>query len=278
MNNMNRVGIFINPIRKESLEPAFKMKEWLENRKIICTVFDEYEIYYRWHENDDRFNNMDLAVILGGDGTFLNVARALALSNIPIMGVNLGHLGFLTELDFDNIFERFEMLFNGDFIMQKRYFLKVSIFDNQTRESFIAINDAVISGVSNVRMIKVDVSWGKKNINSYRGDGVIFSTATGSTGYSLSAGGPIVFPELRTIIVTPIAPHTLSSRSVILPRNVVLCAKVSESTGETQLIIDGALSKPLTNKSIIEILTPSIFVNVITFEDVDFFSILRQKL
>lgn len=274
------IGLFINPVKPDVGSKLNLLKNWLLMRKKEVFIYNKYTLYYEWPYKSSKFSNLDLAIVLGGDGTFLNVARALALTNIPILGINFGNLGFLTEVDFDSIFKRLNSLFNGNFRYQKRYFLKVTVYNKEKKErkSFIAMNDAVISRQSYARIIKIELHWNDSHISTYRGDGLIFATATGSTGYSLSAGGPILYPEMRGIVVTPIAPHSLSSRSMLLPRNAVLTARVIESNDEMLLTIDGVIGYRLTPEVVIEVLTPSNFINVITFKDINFFSILKQKL
>ncbi|MDD2715838.1 MAG: NAD(+)/NADH kinase [Candidatus Wallbacteria bacterium] len=273
-----KIGLFVNPARPSTADCSIKIRHWLELNRVSYEYFNDYPLFSDWPDKGCRYSHLDLAIVLGGDGTFLNVARAMALSDVPLFGINVGRLGFLTEIDFRDVEERLSDVLAKRFQLQKRYFLKVTVYERETRKSFIAINDAVISRARHARLIKIEIRLQDQVVESYRGDGVIFSSATGSTGYSLSAGGPVAYPEMRTIIVTPIAPHSLSCRPIVMPPGAVLSARAEEAQDDVLLTIDGVSGIQLGPESCVEILSPSTFINVLTFKEINFFSVLRKKL
>ncbi len=185
---------------------------------------------------------LDMIIVLGGDGTLLHIAELAARHAIPVLGINLGHLGFLTEFREDETYSALENILSGKVTIEKRLMLKTRLITPLKRsESRYALNDVVISKRVSDRLLHLSTRAGKEYITTYRADGLIFSSPTGSTAYNLSAGGPLVYPGLATITVTPICPFMLSSRPIILPahKNLVTTYEAEEGGGHAQIIIDG---------------------------------------
>jgi NAD+ kinase len=191
----------------------------------------------------------DLIVVLGGDGTLLGVARLVASRSVPIMGVNLGGLGFLTEIGADEARSALARVLDGDFDVERRIMLQAHIVrasrKSGTAESFQALNDVVVSKGPLGRMLVLDVLADHKPFCSYRADGLIVSTPTGSTAYALSAGGPILYPTLGAIVLAPICPHTLTNRPVVVPDTFEIEIRVRAPDHDTTVIVDGQESAQL---------------------------------
>ena len=220
----------------------------------------------------------DMVVAFGGDGTILAAAQAVGESGIPILGVNLGGLGFLAEILFDELFPCFEEILAGKYQIIERMVLRVEVKKNKPPQIFHALNDAVVEKGGFSRMVEVVVSIDGNFFNTYNCDGVIISTPTGSTAYSLSAGGPIVVPTMEAMIVTPICPHTLSARPVIIPDSSVIQTTVSVQEGPVVLNIDGQLGCKLYPQNTIEIRKADYSVRWVASPHKSFYDVLRKKL
>ena len=229
--------------------------------------------------------NIEAAVVLGGDGTILQAAKDLLQTGIPIIGINMGTLGFLAETELSEVDKTFQALFSEQYEIDERMMLSVQIlrekeeiFSNQ----FYALNDAVITRSGFSRLIAVGTYVNGALINDYRGDGVIISTPTGSTGYNLSAGGPVVVPKAQLIVITPICPHTLNTRSIVVSSKDEVEIRIRQSKKTQQeeaiLTIDGITPIHLSADDTIFIERAKYTTKLIRLKEKNFFNILRTKI
>lgn len=243
---------------------------------------------YRDYFNDDRLiicddfyemvQDCDKVITIGGDGTIIHAAKHAAVAGKPVLGINLGRVGFVAGLEPDEL-DRLEQLVSGDYQLEQRAMLSIRLLSGETRRDFLALNDVVISRGSLSRMIDLQVSLNEKPITGYRADGLILSTPTGSTAYSLSAGGPVVDPSMRAILLTPICPHSLFSRTVLFGESARLAVSVSsDSESEINLTIDGETSLPMQGGDVVAIELSNLSAELIRLKDRDFYEILNEKL
>ncbi|HHV73726.1 MULTISPECIES: NAD(+)/NADH kinase [unclassified Thermoanaerobacterium] len=225
------------------------------------------------------FEKSDFIVALGGDGTILNVARQCASFSTPILGVNLGHLGFLAEVDAENVVEAVEKIVNNEFFIDKRMMLEASIIkENMEAVNLIALNDIVVTRGSFSRMVKLKVFVNEQYVNTYLADGIIISSPTGSTAYSLSAGGPIVYPNLELFVITPICPHTLHSRSIIVSEKDKVKLVIVGENQDVMVTTDGQQGYKLNSGDTIYVKKSNRYTNLIRLKSMNFFELLRSKL
>ena len=226
-------------------------------------------------------SNAYAVVALGGDGTILHAATEASNHDVPILGINLGHLGYLAELDCEEL-EYFDKLMSGSFKIDVRSMLDFSISSTNIHDAPSALNEVIISKGPGVRMIDVLVSVDGASINKYKCDGIIISTPTGSTAYSLSAGGPVLDPRTESIIITPICPHSLShmSRSIIVPDSSDITLNILSdqmSFEGAMLSCDGKAISSLDISSVVSVKKSKKITKLIRFKDRSFYEILRQK-
>jgi NAD+ kinase len=228
---------------------------------------------------DDLFKNCDIAVTVGGDGTIIHSAKYAAKYDKEMIGVNVGRLGFAAEVEPDNISDLLRIL-NGDYSINKRMLLDVTItHSDNSVESFLAVNDATVARGSLSRIIDVSVSLDNSPISEYHADGILYSTPTGSTAYALSAGGPVIYPEMECILLTPICPHSLISRSVLFDGNSVLntTVKMRDNTPAV-LSVDGEINVEIKSTDTITIKKSKENLKLIKLYDRNFYQLLNEKL
>jgi NAD+ kinase len=225
------------------------------------------------------FDGVDGVVALGGDGTMLRVARALDGKDRPVMGVNLGGLGFLTSVAEADLDRGLECLAKNDFTVSERAIAEVHAERRGKRlGAYRALNDAVISRGRSMRVVTLDVSVGRDKGTSYVCDGLIVSTPTGSTGHSLSAGGPIISPDTSAFVVSLICPHTLSSRPLVVPDRSEILVTVASCAGDLLLSIDGQVDRPLMQGDRVRVRRSAKGVRFVHLPGYSYFAVLRQKL
>jgi NAD+ kinase len=230
-------------------------------------------------ELPERANEVDLVVTLGGDGALLGGARWAGPSGTPVLGVNLGRLGFLTAVTLEEMEGTLHRIVDGDFVLDRRMALDVrSGGDAASRDEYYALNDAVLHKGGLVRMVPIRVWVDEEEVGLYRADGVIVATPTGSTAYSLSAGGPILDPRQDAIIVTPICPHTMAVRPLVLPPNSEIRVQVDSPTEEVILTIDGQVGAMLKPGDRVTVRKAERPVCLVRLPGQSFFSLLRHKL
>lgn len=273
---MNTVGIFTN----EQKDPGFR------RARQICDVLKEKGIAYCLDEkllgkiDGPEIGDVDPEVILvlGGDGTMLSAARKYAEMGAELLGLNLGHMGFLMDTEISDIDKAVEALRNGEYAVEERLMLRAEIYSGETGElkySEYALNEAVVSQKNIQRIINVDLSVNEKPVDNIHCDGLIVSTPTGSTGYSLSAGGSIVMPDLGVMLITPVCPHTLTSfKMVISERDIV---KIRPKKGYAALTLDGQMYRDLDEGDCVVISAAGFKARFARYTNKDFFAILKDK-
>ncbi|MBO5745786.1 MAG: NAD(+)/NADH kinase [Clostridia bacterium] len=222
-------------------------------------------------------DNTDIVIVIGGDGTILKIAKEAAIHNCPVLGINAGHLGYLASLNNENI-ETIKRLAVGDYKIEKRVMLKAEKYSSgKLVDSCECLNDAVISKDSLSNVIDIDLTIGNDTIN-YRADGIISATPTGSTAYSLSAGGPVVDPQMKCVVITPVCPHTLVTRSLVVDGNTPIKIKVCGS-GENiiNLMCDGRKAFTVEPNSEIQISISDTTAKFIKLNDVSVYKVLSTK-
>ncbi|MBT3198946.1 MAG: NAD(+)/NADH kinase [Phycisphaerales bacterium] len=221
----------------------------------------------------------DLCIVLGGDGTILSAARALGQTNTPLLGVNMGKLGFLAEFNIEHMQKHFEDVLAGKIEPTMRIMLEASLRQHgeETFSSPVA-NEVAISAGPPFRMVDLNVSRGQENIARYLGDGLVIATPTGSTGYNMSAGGPIIEPTLDAVVISPLAAHTLSMRPILVQVNQPIVIRATRVNPGTAVMIDGQLTRQLHDEDVIKIRRAEKPVQIVPHPGHDFFKTLTTKL
>jgi NAD+ kinase len=278
-----KIGIIPNLNKPQSLETAEHLIKWIEDKgaKVLLNEITANEVRRPdlAMRTSDIYKNADFLIVLGGDGTLLSVARQVTWYGTPILGVNLGHLGFLTELELDNMYDGLDRIRQGEYREDRRMMLEATVIkNNMITDSFFGLNDVVITKGSFSRIIHLKTSINNRYIETYPADGLIISSPTGSTAYSLSAGGPILSPDVSGMVITPISPHTLNSRSIVISDKQVVKVEVVGSQTDVMLTIDGQQGYKLNSGDIVMVKKADMTANMIRLKDKDFYDILRTKL
>ena len=266
--SVRRAGIITKKEDGPAALFADKLGRWLEQKGITGSL-------------NRIAPDIDILIILGGDGTLLHIAAEAARYSIPVIGINLGHLGFLTELTENEAEEALERIISGSIVVENRLMLKACLVKNGVNQGYrYALNDVVINKNSLDRVLHLSAQANDEFITTYKADGLIISTPTGSTAYNLSAGGPLVYPGLASILVTPICPFMLSSRPVLLPSNITITTRfdVQNYTENANIIIDGQPSWSMHKDDVLEVKAAEHPLQLIVSPHKDYFAILRNKL
>jgi NAD+ kinase len=275
------VGIVIKATHMGIDDLVLKIVEWLEKEgsRTICvdTKCDLPRI--RPVSESDFQQQSDLILVLGGDGTFLAGGRLAIERNIPILGVNLGRLGFLTEIAVQELFPTLEKIRDGEVVFETRHLLQARI---KKEEEVVfeghVINDAVIAKAAIARLLELETRVDRNFLAVFKADGLIISTPTGSTAYSLAAGGPIVFPTMEAIVMTPICPHSLNHRPLVVPDHLTISVHVQTPAENVSLTLDGQIGRALQSGEYVEIAKSSSHLNIIKSPFKTYFDILKSKL
>jgi len=285
---MQRIGIVAKRNKPEAIAIVKNLVEWLRPKKV--EVYVEEEMWRSLDlssagphvniiERNDLPDRSDMVIVLGGDGTLLSVARLVWNSRVPILGVNLGGLGFLTEISLEELYPVLEKVLQGDFEINERDVMNASVIrKGESAAEFTVLNDAVINKGALARIIDLEITINGKYLTTFRSDGLIISTPTGSTAYNLSAGGPIVYPSLHTLIITPICPHTLTNRPIVIPDDVRVRAVLKSKEEEVILTLDGQQGFPLEFEDVVEVKSAEGRILLIKSPYRHYFELLREKL
>ena len=280
---MTRVGIVAKPGGVKAEAVIHRLLPWLAARGLSVVIERETaglvpDLAVVAASKQELAAQVDLIIVLGGDGTLLSMARAVGDLGVPLLGVNLGGLGFLTATTLDEMFPALEALLAGRMAVDERMLLAVRIFrEGQCLGEYGAFNDVAIVKAAMSRIIDLSVSVEGRHATAYRADGLIIATPTGSTAYSLSAGGPILFPTMDAVVLTPICSHTLTDRPIVLPGTdrieVMLLADQ-----EVMATMDGQIGVGLKERDTVEVRKAAARIRLVHFPHKDFFSVLRTKL
>lgn len=283
---MNRFYIITNLLKDPQLKVAKHIQDYLQAKGKECLI-QEYvskEVIrsYKYTDPARVPEGVDCVLVLGGDGTVLQASRDLVDRKIPLFGINLGTLGYLAETDQEGMEAALDKLVLEEYVLEERMLLEGSAFHvNKKLLSDVALNDIVIARSGRIRVMKFHIYVNDRLLYSYSADGIIVSTPTGSTGYSLSVGGPIVEPSASLILITPIAAHTLTARSVILSDEAKVRVEIGQRNGgeeEADATFDGDTTVKLSTNDYIEISKSDRTVCFVKTDQISFLEILRQKM
>jgi len=282
MPDIRTVGIVSKPGVPAAAELVPKLMAWLRERRINIRYDEETAEYAGTGGAMSRTEipeGADLVIVLGGDGTLLSAARAIGGCEVPLFPVNLGGLGFLTAITIDSLFPDLERAFRGEHRIGKRKLLHAQLVrEGNVVGEYEALNDVVVTKSAIARMIDLDVHVDQMFVCRYKADGLIVATPTGSTAYSLSAGGPIIFPSVASICLTPICPHMLTNRPVIVPDSSVIRIICQAEGDAAFLTIDGQIGEPLQKDDHIICRSSQHTLMLVRPPNMLFFDVLRQKL
>lgn len=277
------VGIACKPIKKVVCAVVPPLLAWLHERKIETLVDKETQACIdagtSGMDRETLGEKVDLLMVLGGDGTLLAAARALRGHNVPILAVNLGALGFLTSVTLDELYPVLEQVLAGKHRTSERMMLEATIWrGGEVGEPHPALNDAVVNKSAMARMLDFDVYVDKNHVGRYRADGLIVASPTGSTAYSLAAGGPIVHPQLDALVITPICPHMLTNRPLVVSGSAQVEVDFSVAEEPVYLTLDGQTGVQLGPNDRVAVTKSEHKVKLVRPTDKSYFEILRSKL
>lgn len=280
------VGVVAKPDRRRARPVLKRLLKTLEKHRVRYLLDTEAaDLLDRSSEGIARSamaGQIELALVAGGDGTILSVARNLRRSQVPVVGINLGGLGFLTEFSAKEIYESLDSILLGDYQVDHRMMLSVEIRRHDRKgEKHVVLNDVVLNKSALARILEIDLRVGEQSITTYRADGLILSSPTGSTAYCLSAGGPIVHPQMQAIVVIPICPHTLTNRPLVVPGELVLEARIRGGGGDNNpflLTLDGQVGLPLGRGDVVRVKKSRQSFSMVIPEGRDYFQVLKKKL
>lgn len=269
---MKKIGIALRPNHPHGEETYEALVDWLRKR-------DKEVLFIGPPQKKLPLPEVDLLIVLGGDGTFLYAARCVVGKDVPLLGVNLGSLGFLTEITLDELYANLERVFNEGYLGDPRQTLKSYVKRGSERHCQpTVLNDITIHKGALSKLINLDITINDQFVTSIRADGLIVSSATGSTGYSLSSGGPIIHPSVDAILLTPISPHMLTNRPIIVPSSAeVIVALKTEERGPVAMY-DGQEVFPLTLHDVVHITTAEKKLMMIQTPNRNYYQVLREKL
>ncbi|MBC8183421.1 NAD(+)/NADH kinase [candidate division KSB1 bacterium] len=260
--------------------------QWLSARKISYVIDEDLVNYLKldFHVNSQKIeqlaNNCNIVLAFGGDGTILSTARAVGSSGVPILGVNLGGLGFLTEVTIDELYPTLEKIINNQYSIVERMVLEATVREQDNEKTCFALNDIVVDRSGFSRVIRIEVFIDDNYLNTYLGDGLIIATPTGSTAYSLSAKGPILFPTVNSMVINPICPHSLNVRPVVIPDTSVIRIVPHPQDSVVTMSVDGQVSRQFPKTADVEIILKKAdyYIRWIQRENKNFYDLLRTKL
>ncbi len=280
---IKKVGIISKWGRQEPREILGELLPWLSKNGIeaFCdsALNNMEEFNTTCCDIDEMPSKVDMAIVLGGDGTMLWAARLFSSSAVPLIGVNLGGMGYITEVASSDLIQTMKMVLAGDYTIEKRIMLSIEHKrDNETLAKLNALNDVVVNKGTRATIIELEVLVDEISITHYRADGIIVSTPTGSTAYSLSAGGPILYPTLDSLLLTPVCPHTLTNRPIVLPGNAKIDIRLISVSNDVILTHDGIVSSTIASGDVISIRRSSRMTSLVMPPKHDHFDAMKTKL
>jgi len=279
---IQKIGIIAKQKKTPGIENIRELIRWLEEREIETFLDTDSASLVNLESpylKSEIPKLVDLVIVLGGDGTLLSVARLVEGKNIPILGVNLGSLGFLTEITLEELYPVLERILNGDYQVSERMLLNTHIHRQGERVTqYPVLNDVVVNKGALARIIELEVFIDKSYVNTFRADGLIVSTPTGSTAYSLAAGGPIIHPTLDVLIINPICPHMLTNRPIVVPADTKIEVILKSEIEDVHVTLDGQVGFALRYRDIVEIRKAPSKIKLISSPNRDCYQIWRTKL
>src|ERR1044072_1824308 len=252
---VRRVGVLVKPNQPDALQPLCRLVEWCSGHGIAVAggprlqrerIEAETGCAVESMNHEELVRGADLIVVLGGDGTMIGAARMVGDAETPVLGVNFGSLGSLADFTVADMIPALELVLAGDYTIDRRLMLSATVERGGERLMHDRVlNDVVISKSALARIIEIDAYVDKKFVNRFRADGLIISTPTGSTAYNLSAGGPVIYPSMNAVVITPICPHTLSNRPLVMPDDADVVLTLKTPREEVALTLDGQVGMPL---------------------------------
>ena len=265
--NVRNVLIVTKPTQSEVARVANDLVEWFKGKNVSASMMRE------------AATTADLTVVLGGDGTLLAAARMLGDRQVPIVAINYGGLGFLTEVTLDEMYPALERVLGGQFVTEHRMMMNMHVSRaGNSLADYRALNDVVINKGTLSRMIELEASVDGQYVSKFRADGLIVATPTGSTAYNISAGGPIIFPTMSAMIVTPICSHTLTNRPIVLPENVRIEITLRSAQDDVYVTVDGQVGLKLHMDDRLWVEKSDVAVKLVAPADKNYFDVLRGKL
>ncbi len=278
---MKKIGIVSKAGRSEPIEILKDFLPWLNNKGLEVFLDTETAalLKIKGYPRSEMPSLVDMIVVLGGDGTMLNAARLVCEKGVPILGVNLGGLGFITEVRKEELSDAMDKTLSGEYSIEDRMMLTAHIHRHgEMIAEYTVLNDVVINKGALARIIDLETYINKAYVTIFKVDGLIVSTPTGSTAYSLSAGGPVLYPTLDCIALTPICPHTLTNRPTVLPDDVLIEIILKSVSEDVFLTLDGQVGFSLRKDDVVKIKRSPFKTRLIIPFERDYFQILRTKL
>ncbi|HKP82867.1 MAG TPA: NAD(+)/NADH kinase [Pyrinomonadaceae bacterium] len=288
MSSIKRIGIVLKPHQPDALKTICQLVAWLAERDITLVGGPEIERERIEHqtgcavhqvESEKLAGEVDLMLVLGGDGTMIATARLIGDQEVPVLGVNYGGLGYLAEFRIEELFSALESILSGNYRLDRRVMLDVELRrGNDPPKTSRVLNDVVINKSALARIIEIETYFDRYFVNAFRSDGLIVSTPTGSTAYNLSAGGPVIFPSMNAVVITPICPFTLSNRPIVVPDNAEIELLLKTDNEEVALTLDGQVGFPMEVEDRVVIRKSGTTFNIIQPSNRNYFDVLRDKL
>jgi len=288
MISIKRVGVVVKPHQPDALATLCRLVEWGSQRGLSLFGGPDIERERIEHETgctvelvaeEALAKSVDLILVLGGDGTMIATARMIDDTEVPVMGVNYGGLGYLAEFRIEELFPALEAILAGKYKVDRRVMLAVELRRGKvliTNNS--VLNDVVMNKSALARIIEIEAYLNNQFVNSFRADGLIVSTPTGSTAYNLSAGGPVIYPSMNAVVITPICPFTLSNRPIVVPDDSLIEVRLMTDKEEVALTLDGQVGFPLQPSDRVIIRKSGTTFNLVQPANRNYFDVLRDKL
>ena len=286
--SIKRIGVVVKPHQPDALETLCRLTTWLNVRDIKLVGLPEIDRESIEHQTGcavevlaeaDIAKQIDLMLVLGGDGTMIATARMVGDTEVPVMGVNYGGLGYLAEFPLEDLFPALDGVLEGKYRVQQRLMLSIELWRGAelvTRNR--VLNDVVVNKSALARIIEIEAYLNQQSVNLFRADGLIVATPTGSTAYNLSAGGPIIYPSMNAIVITPICPFTLSNRPIVVPDDSVIEVRLMTKHEEVALTLDGQVGFDLQAADRVVIRKSNKAFNLVQPPNRNYFDVLRNKL
>ena len=288
MAQIKRIGVVVKPHQPDALQTLCELTQWLNERQITLVGGPALDRERIEHEtgcavevvvDEELAKSADLILVLGGDGTMIATARMIGDGEVPVIGVNYGGLGYLAEFRIEELFSALEAILGGNYKLERRLMLEVELRRGEELVTHNRVlNDVVVNKSALARIIRIEAYLDQQFVNSFRADGLIVATPTGSTAYNLSAGGPVIYPSMNAIVITPICPFTLSNRPIVVPDDSLIDVRLMTDNEEVALTLDGQVGFPMKVGDRIVIRKSETTFNLVQPMNRNYFDVLRDKL